>query len=275
MTFTIRPLETVAEFQACETLQRCVWAMPDNLEVVPMHLLLSVQRNGGLMLGAFDDRELVGLLFGLPALTPDGKLKHYSHLMGIAPGYQGAGIGYRLKLAQREFALAQGIDLVTWTYDPLESRNAHLNIHKLGEVCQTYIRNHYGPLSDGLNVGIPTDRFEVEWWIGSDWVARRLAGERALADEDQGVQVNLTKRNRGGLLIPGSFAANTAATCVRIEIPASYQAIKAADSALALDWRETMRRLFETYFAAGYKAVDFLSEVVEGERRSFYVLSKR
>jgi predicted GNAT superfamily acetyltransferase len=274
MTFSIRPLETIAEFQACETLQRCVWAMPDNLEVVPMHLLLSVQKNSGLMLGAFDDRELVGFVFGLPACTSEGKPKHYSHMLGVAPGYQGAGIGHQLKLAQREFALDQGIDLITWTYDPLESLNAHLNIHKLGAVCQTYVRNYYGALTDGLNVGIPTDRFEIEWWIASDWVKRRLSGERGLPDDDRVVQVNATTQTPSEFLAPGAFVANTEAPAVRVEIPPSYQSIKSADAELALDWREAMRRVFETYFAAGYRVVDFLSEWVEGERRSFYILQR-
>jgi predicted GNAT superfamily acetyltransferase len=239
-----------------------------------MHLLLAVQRNGGLMLGAFDDRELVGFVFGLPACTPEGKPKHYSHMMGVAPGYQGAGIGYRLKLAQRAFVLAQGVDLITWTYDPLESRNAHLNIHKLGAVCQTYLRNYYGPLTDGLNVGIPTDRFEVEWWIGSEWVSRRLSDERALRSGDEILQVHATTRTPSGLLAPGSSDANTEASVVRVEIPVSYQSIRSVNSELALDWREAMRQVFETYFAVGYRVVDFLSELVGGKRRSFYVLQK-
>ncbi|MGD9316090.1 MAG: GNAT family N-acetyltransferase, partial [Anaerolineae bacterium] len=131
MNVLIRPLESIAEFHACEALQRRVWVLPDDLEVVPLHLLLTAQRNGGLVLGAFDGGELVGFLFGFPAYDQDGRPKHCSHMMGVDPDCQGAGIGYQLKLAQREFALAQGLDLVTWTYDPLESRNAYLNIHKL------------------------------------------------------------------------------------------------------------------------------------------------
>jgi chorismate synthase len=137
MDIVIRSLETVAEYHACESLQHQVWAMPDDLEVVPLHILMPVQSHGGLLLGAFDGDALVGFVFGYLGMTQEGALKHCSHMMGVAPVYQSAGIGYQLKRAQREHALAQGHDLVTWTYDPLQSRNAYLNIRKLGAVCRT------------------------------------------------------------------------------------------------------------------------------------------
>ena len=142
--------------------------MPDGLEVLPVHLMVAVPRNGGLLLGAFDGDDLVGYVFGFPGITAGGKLKHCSHMMGVAPGCQVRGIGYQLKLAQREHLLARGCDLVTWTYDPLASRNAYLNLAKLGVVCRTYLQDYYGPMTDGLNAGLPADRLQVDWWIGSE-----------------------------------------------------------------------------------------------------------
>ena len=244
--------------------------MSDDLEVVPLHLLLTVQRNGGLLLGAFDGGDLVGFLFGFPAFDRGGKPKHCSHMMGVDPGYQGAGIGYQLKVAQREFALSQGLDLVTWTYDPLESRNAFLNIHKLGAVCRTYIRDYYGTLADGLNLGLPSDRFEVEWWIAGDPLDRHLPDQEGEWVSSSVLLANATAP--GGLLVPGSLALDADAPTIRVEIPADYQAIKAADPGLALEWRLVMRQVSETYFAAGYTVVDFQSQKTRRDRRSFYIL---
>jgi predicted GNAT superfamily acetyltransferase len=273
MNISIRAVETVEEFRACEDLQRRVWAMPDNLEVVPLHLLVEVQRSGGLLLGAFDGEELVGLVFGFPGLTAAGKLKHCSHMMGVAPGYQDFGIGYQLKLAQRERALRDGFDLVTWTYDPLETRNAYLNIHKLGALCRTYIRDYYGPLSDGLNVGLPSDRFQVEWWITSERVVQRLAGKSSNQVSGPAFQVNATTRSAEGLLAPGALILDVDASLIQVEIPGDYQAVKAADPGLALAWRLAARQVFEVYLRAGYTVVDFLSRKKAGGRLGYYFLA--
>ena len=272
MDVTIRSLETLDEVRACEELQRQAWAMPDDLEVVPLHLLVTVQRNGGLLLGAFDGASLVGCVFGFPGLTVEGRPKHCSHMMAVAPAYQSLGVGYQLKLAQR--AQAQGFDLIAWTYDPLESRNAYLNLHKLGGVCRRYIRDYYGPMADGLNRGLPTDRFEVEWWIGEERVQRRLAGRAVASVSGRVAQAHVPRRTRVGLLAPGQLALNADAPLVEVEVPADYQAIKAADPGLALEWRLATREVFEAYFAAGYTAVDFVSRLVEDERHSFYFLCR-
>jgi chorismate synthase len=273
MKLSIRPVETVEEFRACEDLQHRVWAMPDNLDVVPLHLLVEVQRSGGLLLGAFDSDELIGLVFGFPGLTASGKLKHCSHMLGVAPDYQDLGIGYQLKLAQRKHALRGGFDLVTWTYDPLETRNAYLNIHKLGALCRTYVREYYGPMSDGLNVGLPSDRFQVEWWIASERVVQRLAGELSTQVPGPAFQVNTTARTAAGLLAPGSLTLDADAPLVQIEIPGDYQAMKTADPGLALTWRLAMRQVFETYFQAGYTVVDFLGRQTAGGRLGYYFLA--
>jgi predicted GNAT superfamily acetyltransferase len=193
-------------------------------------------------------------------------------MMGVDPGCQGEGIGYQLKLAQREFALAWGLDLVTWTYDPLESRNAYLNVHKLGGVCQAYIRDYYGPLDDGLNYGLPTDRFQVDWWIAGDRVEKHLAGQVGERVSSSAVVVNATGYTRSGLMTPGLLRLDAGLPTIHVETPADYQAIKAADAELALEWRLAMRQVFEAYFVSGYTVVDFLSLRTDSGRRSLYVL---
>ena len=270
----IRPVREIREYRACEALQRRAWLMADDLEVVPMHLLVGVHKGGGLLLGAFDGDELAGFVFGFPGLTQEGKLKHCSHMMGVLPEQQSVGIGWQLKLAQRQAVSAQGLDLITWTYDPLEGRNAYLNLSKLGAVCKTYVRDLYGPLADGLNAGLPTDRFQVDWWIKTEWVAQRLEGEPDHEGDWRAGQANSTGRTASGLLTPGSLDLDLDLPTIQVEVPGDYRALKSADSSLAREWRLASRALFEAYFAAGYVACDYCSGWISGERRNYYLLTK-
>ena len=179
MAIVYRRIETIDEYRAIEDLQAQVWGS-DARDVVPLHLLLTANKNGGLALGAFDPDltppdDLIGFVFGFVGLTAAGQVKHCSHMLGVLPQYRDRGIGEELKRRQRDFVLAQGITLMTWTFDPLQSRNARLNLRKLGAICRTYARNLYGTMSDRLNAGIPSDRFEVEWFLASRHVEARLA----------------------------------------------------------------------------------------------------
>jgi predicted GNAT superfamily acetyltransferase len=271
---TVRPVLTMDEYRSVEAIQRQVWAMSHDLEVVPLHLLVTATRSGGMLMGAFRGEAMVGFVFGFPGLTAEGKLKQCSHMMGVLPGAQSSGIGTQLKLAQRAFVLAQGLDLITWTYDPLQSRNAYLNIAKLGAVCRTYHRDFYGELVDGLNAGLPSDRLEVEWWIASERVARRLGAAQHRPRPVAAVQVNETQVMPGGLVAPGTLYFGASAATIQVEIPAEFQAVRDADPGLAREWRIATRQLFEAYFEAGYSVVDFVSCPVDGLRRSFYLLDR-
>lgn len=273
MALEIRPLAGVDEVRVCEELQFQAWQMPDYREVVPLHMMVAVVKGGGLLLGAFDGDQLLGFVFGFPGITAGGRLKHYSHMLAVRPGAQGLGIGRRLKLAQREAILARGIDLITWTYDPLESRNAALNLARLGVVCRTYIRDLYGAMTDGLNAGLPTDRFEVEWWLASERVARRLAAQDG-GPPAGSIPVNVTCPAAGGFRQPGRIDLSLDAPAVEVEVPADYQALKSRAPALALEWRLATRHMFETYFTAGYVAVDLAHRRTAGERRSYYLLGR-
>ena len=301
MQIEIRPIQTHDEYRAVERIQRVVWGHGD-LDVVPDHLLITMQKNGGLVLGAFEvlpgegpgerpakrKERLIGFALGFVGLSSGDQVKHCSHTVGVDPAYQNQNVGYRLKLAQREHVLAQGIDLITWTFDLLESRNARLNFHKLGATCNTYLRDLYGHMRDELNVGLPSDRFQVDWHIASDHVAGRLRGDRA------DLSAEFTPSNAEGLRTGPSLSALLAegipllnppfpgdlprppetvlpieGNQLLVQIPARFQAIKSADLGLARAWREHTRSLFEAAFAAGYTVVDLLFE----EGRSCYLLN--
>ncbi|MFQ5419765.1 MAG: hypothetical protein ACE5FD_12020 [Anaerolineae bacterium] len=276
---TIRMLKTTDDYHQAEAVQRAAWSIQDDTEVVPLHVLLTAQKHGGLVLGAFDEAgEMVGFLFGFLGRAIDGRWKHCSHMMGIVPGQARRGVGGMLKRRQREFALNQGLDLITWTYDPLEGVNAMLNFGKLGVVCRTYIRNLYGDMADDLNQGLPSDRFEVEWWIPSRHVRERLQAGRKVyrleALAESGAQVVNPTGLKEGLRLPGEANLQLDAPRLLVEAPADIQAIKNASMTLAQDWRLQTRTIFEAYFQAGYWAADFFSEQTGEERRNFYLLCR-
>ncbi len=274
---TIKLIETPEEMTAIEALQREVWPGSET-DVVPAHVLITAIHNGGLVLGAFHSGKLVGFVFGFPGLesTPDGpRAKHCSHMMGILPGHRDAGIGFALKRAQWQMVRHQGLDHITWTYDPLLSRNAYLNITKLGAVCNTYRRSEYGDMRDGLNAGLPSDRFQVDWWVNTRRVERRL-GKRVrkpLKLDD------FSKADLQPLYTPHSSMGNWArppehfspleGRIALAEIPSDFNALKQDDFALARDWRFFTREVFETAFTTGYIATDFIFD----GGRGFYVLS--
>jgi predicted GNAT superfamily acetyltransferase len=269
-----------------EQVQLIIWGK-DAREIMPAHLLHALQYNGAALLGAFDGTKVVG--FTLAVLgTVEGlteridqvaaaRLKMYSVIAGVLPAYRDAGVGYRLKMAQRDFALRIGVRLITWVYDPLESRNARFNIGKLGTVCSRYLRNFHGEMA-GINAGLETDRFEVEWWVTSNRVKGRAKRHKrplslqALVDGGA-VLVNEVTFNAAGLPAPPLEIIHAPGNLALVEIPADFQRIKQEDFPLALKWREHSRSVFEAFFQDGYLATDFVSQIDEGKRRSFYLLT--
>lgn len=280
MTPTIRLLETPEDISAVEALQRAVWPGSET-DVVPAHMLITAIHNGGLVLGAFAEERLVGFVFGFPGLeaTPDGpRAKHCSHMMGIHPDHRDGGLGFALKRAQWQMVRHQGLDHITWTYDPLMSRNAYLNIARLGGVCNTYRRSEYGEMRDGLNLGLPSDRFQVDWWVHSRRVQLRLskrARKPLVLEHFEKAGIQPMYELRGGLDAPrppDHFPAPEGRLLLA-EIPADFLALKEADLPLARDWRFFSREVFETAFAAGYIITDHIFERSGTGPRSFYVLA--
>jgi predicted GNAT superfamily acetyltransferase len=242
---TIRILETPEDMAAVEELQRRVWPGSET-EVVPAHLLITAIHAGGLVLGAVENDELVGFLFGFPGLefVPDGpRAKHCSHMLGVLEAHRDAGIGFELKRAQWQMVRKQGLDHITWTYDPLLSRNAYLNIARLGAVCNTYLPSYYGEMSDTLNAGLPSDRFQVDWWIRTRRVERRLSkrsrGTIGLSQfEEAETQFLYSPLPRpGGFLKPPPRFSMPDGRLALAEIPGDFMKMKAEDFALARDWR--------------------------------------
>jgi predicted GNAT superfamily acetyltransferase len=275
--FEIRPLKSLDEFHAAEALQRAAWGSAD-IDIAPLHIMLTIAKNGGVVLGAFAADQLIGCVFGFIGASDQSitQLKHTSHQMGVLPEWQSRGVGYALKVAQREAVLQQGLRLITWTYDPLESKNARLNIAKLGAVCNTYIRDQYGELRDDLNLGLATDRFQVDWWIASSHVENRLARPPISLSTylDQGMPiVNPVVWNDQNLPVCASPIDSLRPDRFLVEFPADFQAIKRADNGLAIAWRLHLRSICEAAFADGFTVTDYASEPGT-PARSFYLLQK-
>jgi predicted GNAT superfamily acetyltransferase len=280
--FVIRPLESIHDFLACEEIQRQVWG-PGDAEVVPLNMLAAVTRNGGIALGAFAGSGLIGFVFGFlgtsarygPEAPATVKLKHHSHMLAVLPEWRDQGVGYALKLAQRDAALSQALRLMTWTYDPLESRNALFNIAKLGGVCSTYYCDYYGEMRDELNVDLPSDRFQVDWYIASNRVRTRLTARRARLEREQyasaGVVLLNPARLDAALPSPSETVTTLSTNLALVEVPADFQVIRHTDRALALAWRMQTRDIFRQAFARGYMVTDFVFE--PNPRRGFYVLT--
>jgi predicted GNAT superfamily acetyltransferase len=171
----IRALTTHDQFERCVALQVEVWGYNDG-DVIPRRVFVVAQRIGGQVLGAFDGETMVGFAMSLPGHR-DGHSYLHSHMLAVLPGHRNAGIGRRLKLAQRDDAILRGFDLMEWTFDPLEIKNAHLNITRLGAIVRRYQPDFYGSSTSPLQGGLPTDRLYAEWWLRSPRVASMLRGE--------------------------------------------------------------------------------------------------
>jgi predicted GNAT superfamily acetyltransferase len=266
----IRDLTTYEECLQVHTIQRRCWGFTQDEGIYPP-LLFSVSENGGTVLGAFEGDRMIGYVFGYLGLhDPQGKriLKIHSQTMGVLPEYRNKGAAEKLKLAQRDRALALGIELITWTYDPLEGINANLNLHKLGAIARTYKRDVYGENFGQINAGQPTDRFRVEWWITQPRPRISDAGfqiEKCTVTQVEGTGV---KQKLVG------FDVERPEAVIAIEIPENIQAIRRADLQLAREWRLGTREIFETYLARGYAGVDFISLAGESGRRNYYILAR-
>jgi len=269
----IRSLTTIQECRQVADLERVVWGYTDAEDVVPPPVLIVSIKRGGVLLGAFDDRSVMkGFVYALPAIR-DGRLTLWSHMLGVTADARDAGLGFRLKLAQREHALRMGIDLIEWTYDPLQALNAHLNFTKLGAVVEEYEENIYGESSSHLHRGTPTDRFVAEWHVLSPHVERRVVapGRQVVRDGAiaSAVVVN-PSRERGEWLEPGASVLDLRDRRLLVEIPLGFGAMQAQRPELALDWRLATRDIFQAYFGRGYKAVDFF--LSRETRRGQYLL---
>ncbi|MCC6613356.1 MAG: GNAT family N-acetyltransferase [Anaerolineae bacterium] len=262
-TITIRTVHTMDDLNAISRIEMAVWGMPAE-EAAPGNIMKAIILNGGVTHGAFDGETMIGMALAFPGVR-GGRRYLWSHMAGVLKDYQSQGIGKALKLAQREWALAEGYDEMRWTFDPILRGNARFNLHLLGCYAHTYYENHYGEMQDSINVPAPTDRLEAVWRLKDARVKSVAAGHTpkiyagALPDD---VLILRTGEN-GPLAMPDDALT---AELVAIEIPSS--GLNALPRDQVLRWRLALREALQRAFAQGYRAVDLL----ERDGRAFYLL---
>ena len=268
----IRPLKTLEECRQVVDLEKRVWGYTDGEDVVPAPVLIVSIKRGGVLLGAFDQSaEMLGFVYSIPGWK-NGVPTQWSHMLGVVPDARSSGLGRQLKLAQRDATLAMGIELIEWTYDPLQAYNAHLNFAKLGIVVSTYEKNIYGESSSPLHRGSPTDRFIAEWHLHAAHAERRITASGPLVRDASVASAPVVNPARpGAWLEPAEGELSHESRRVLVEIPTGFSDMQAQEPALALQWRLTTRRIFNTYFDRGYRAVDFF--LSREARRGHYLLA--
>jgi predicted GNAT superfamily acetyltransferase len=276
----IRTLTTADELRQVFDLEQAIWGYESVEDSVPVIMLLVSARIGGLVLGAYDEGRLVGFAYALPGIR-DGKPFQWSHMLGVIPEYRASGLGWRLKVEQRRLVMASGVDLIAWTYDPLQAANAHLNFAKLGTVAREYHMDAYPGSSSALHAGTPTDRLIAEWWLRSERVVERLAAagpSEAERQRSSGVGASEAAavnrvREAGEWLAPDGHDLSLDAPHLAVAIPTGFTRMQQRDLPLAEDWRLATREIFTSYLARGYEVVDFLLD--RPRRRGTYLLSPR
>lgn len=272
-----RDLTTLGEYAQVVGLERTIWG-PGYDEVVPVPILAISVLRGGVLIGAFDGARMVGFVYSLPGIKA-GKPTQWSHMLGVIGEFRNDGLGRRLKILQRERTIAMGLDLIEWTYDPMQALNAHLNFTKLGVVVDEYEVNVYGTSNSPLHAGNPTDRFVAEWHIREPHVERRLAFPetragaariplRARDVSDAEAANSLRPAGRWPECADVRLALNSRRVLVHIPMGFSEMLIDAPE--LALAWRLATREIFTAYFDRGFRAVDFLLDRPAG--RGAYLL---
>lgn len=279
--FFIRDVEGEAEFHAIEDIQKEAWRFND-LDTVPAATLIATQHAGGILLGAFESEQMIGFVHAFPALE-EGRISMHSHMLAVRTGYRNFQAGFYLKLAQRVCALEKGIDEITWTFDPLQSLNAHLNFTKLGVISNRYIVNFYGEAtSSPLHQGFATDRLWVRWLLNSDRVIHRVSrgpsggAAQTSLDSDSTAEIARTALvlSEDERPLISEFGSKLDADRCTIEIPHNINALKELNPELGTEWREATRAAFLAAMEECFIVEDFLR--IEGgpTPRSFYSLRK-
>jgi len=270
--FRFRKLEKPEEFRQALEVHRAVWGD----EGVPTTLQRALQDNGGLVLGAFADIYLAG--FALSVLGWDGTtLYQYSHVTAVRPEYQNHHLGFRLKAFQRDEVLKLGLSEIRWTFDPLQSRNARLNVRLLGGVPDRYFIHYYGQMPDTLNRDLESDRVRLRWELTTPRVEERLAGKYPTAEDDvalwkRSTAIVETEVGEKGLRVPAAVSEPSGALA-HLEIPFDLAAVREHQPDSLRSWRHAVRDGFRAAFDMGYQVDDFAVVSEAHERRSFYFLS--
>lgn len=265
MDYRIERRSDLAACDAAVRLQRETWG---DAVTVPANMLFATVHVGAFLALAIAGGDAVGFVYSFYGVK-DWRFVHHSHMLAVLPAFRDTDIARDLKAAQRDYCLEHGLELVTWTMDPLQSRNARFNLAKLGAYASEYHENFYGEMPDKLNAGIPSDRFVIEWPIATDRVGLRLRAEdriASLADAEREVpyllRISGDRPDAEGKL-EGSH--------LLVANPWDIEAIKKRDVSLALEWRGAHRRTLGAALKAGYAAVEYLVDQTRGS----YLLIKR
>lgn len=267
MKITYKFLDTLEEYKACVKLQKAVWGFEDNLDMVPTPLLVVGRKNGGFLYGAFDEGKLVGFIYSILGYYK-GQFIHCSHMLAILPEYRDAGIGYHLKIMQREFALSQGIKLITWTFDPFQIKNAYFNTEKLGAIIRTYYIDLYGETSSPLHYGLPTDRMLAEWYLDSERVVQLTKGI------NQPLDVNLDKTIVVDVLQDYELDRLPLDQPFLIKIPSNFAQISQDDKKFAFKILQRVRRIFLECFNNNFAVKRFCLSRKDNSINCYYYVQK-
>jgi len=283
----IRDLVSLGDFRQVEAIEREIWSLAD-IDVLPPTVAIALQESGNHWIGAFDRQKLVGFACGFFGVE-NQRLNIHSHMLGVLPKYQNGDLGYRLKLAQRERAFGVKVNLsadpkygslgireITWTFDPLQSRNAHLNFTKLGAFSQRYKADLYGPDTSSPLHQNGTDRLWITWPIASRRVQKRLAGEdsRAATLDALSTLAPLIRFDADGAPVRTDLAASLARQRIAIEIPSDILGIEKENPTLAQDWRAATRWAFTEALNAGFFVTEFCRHVRGQQGPGVYLLEK-
>ena len=272
-----RDLHSADEFRQVMDLEQQVWGFTDLNDMVTLPVFTITVKRGAILIGAYDETDrMVGFVYSIVGMKPPRQVLQWSHMLGVLSEYRNSGLGRALKLAQRDKALAQGYELVEWTYDPLQAMNAHLNFTKLGVVAEEYHRNVYGESTSVLHKGTPTDRLVAQWWIAKPHVERRVAPGSVIPvtshELTEAAPINATHAVQAWLANSDLYLARDERR-LALEIPMGFTDMQREAPALALEWRMQTREAFETYFRRGYRVVDF--HLDRPRHRGRYLLAKR
>ncbi len=272
----IKSLETLEEMKLVVDLQRDIWGYgkPDTAFPYPDRCLFEFAESGGLVGGAFIDDKIIG--FSAAWLGKDKNLnKQYLHseLVGILEDYRSFGVGEKLKIHQREYAQSIDIDLIKWTFDPLKTRNANLNIKKLRAIVRTYTPDYYGNLQSAFNKGLATDRFWVEWYVNSGRVTNKQIQSSLAPENIESFLINRIN-DENGLPKIDSYDLDKNQEILLIEIPSNFDEILDKDIQVAKDWQSSFRNIFQSYFHNGYILTDFFVQKFGDKTKNYYQISK-
>lgn len=264
----LRELHSMQEFNTLLQLQQAIWGMAPGETVAP-YVMQSVDHTGGVIIGAELDGQLVGFCFGFVGWREEGRI-FWSYMTGVLPEYRGKDIGFRLKHAQRRWALDHGYSVIGWTFDPLQRGNANFNFRRLGGIANTYLVNFYGAMTDAINAGLASDRLEVRWQLNDPRVIasaeNRPLDMLAMPVDDATFALRATPDQA---LIQSPETAFQSPVCY-IEIPYQISALKRSAMAYAQAWQLALRSTMQTAFALGYVIVDFVTQ----DQRGWYVLKR-